>query len=507
MDYLRLAKDAAVNTGHSITGVWDAYVGHDKTPRLLIGVGALMTFVGGMFGSLHLTANSIDIMKNMRPYFAAAREKGLNALMAFVKSFTKYQNAKKQQFDQAAAKAEQELSGGVGELTEAQLKDLEYHIERIKEENSNSAISRTWRGIKKVVGWPFSKIAPLGNSLKFWKRVALEVDEVGFDAEQGAEAADRLVEDITKKTKFLKKIETFPRALRQFFFSYPSLLTTYKFVGRIWNYGFIGRSFVLRPKLWYMMATYPKFFRTTISGESGIQVPTKFNGGLRRTWQTGRFWANYKTNKGFFNTDKEALELIKKYEKDVLPVEGVVTQLAMEKSIKALVRYVDDPKKLEDFFDSAGLPKMGLTNDQIRSGVSPTTGFSSLVDKKIKKILNRKERTYFRAYFNKVFESTMVEYLKEVAIEQGESPESLEGLSPEEIKYATLQHSKYFQVDKDSEKNTRAQRDRAQRIMSQIEKETDIVHWAHNIATGVSKILQRLSVNYQHDTMKSLRDF
>jgi hypothetical protein len=61
------------------------------------------------------------------------------------------------------------------------------------------------------------------------------------------------------------------------------------------------------------------------------------------------------------------------------------------------------------------LPPLARTRPNIKKTGAPTSGITSLVDPKLKK-LSGEERAFFRAYFTKTYDETMRKFVEEFTI-------------------------------------------------------------------------------------------
>ena len=215
----------------------------------------------------------------------------------------------------------------------------------------------------------------------------------------------------------------YKEALSQFFFGFSSHVATRFVLGTTWNMLFIVRSFWLAPSTWYMAVFYPRFFGKALNSPrtTSIHTPTDWNGGLDGFFTTyGKYFARILKKQGFQDLDQ--------FETDIIPYEELAQKVALKKAAHALAKHTNDPSVLEVLLDTTKLNAKGFVPaEQILDGVAgvqPSIGIRKTTDRKIRD-LTLQERTFFRAYYESIFDQIMHELLSQ-KLERVEAQEKVQ---------------------------------------------------------------------------------
>ena len=134
-----------------------------------------------------------------------------------------------------------------------------------------------------------------------------------------------------------ERIHGFGSALRSFLISYPSITEGFTALVRGWNGFTIFRRIFWSPTLWVIQTVYPNFSNVALGDGSSreLNIPTRANGGLdptplamKRVFQ--------------FLTMSSNLDLVRSWERKILPIEKALFREAMEQGFVALVNQVRD---------------------------------------------------------------------------------------------------------------------------------------------------------------------
>ncbi|NCN95214.1 MAG: hypothetical protein GW917_00660 [Bdellovibrionales bacterium] len=474
VDLMGYAADKAAEG--PINGV-PGYFTAENLPKLGVLASAMAGLVFSIYGTLHLTANTMTALRYFsrhKNWINKARSEGKSRLGAYGAAFVKYQNALKLYYDKGLAQAEAQSNKGSQtkfNASEDQIAD-EIMTEIKKKPGIFYRISKALKGSKKAV-----------------ETLTKDLQDAGDRSEEFT--------DSLKGHTHLNQISTLRAALSQFALSYPSTVITSRFNGTLWNYWFMIRSFALKPKSWPLFLTYPELFRIGIDGqEDRLHMPSKLNGGYRTDLDSIKFV--------FGNLDTDAtLKDLKIFEKSVLPVEALAYEVALEKALETLIREVKDPKQLKQFFDSGAVPKANLPPSAIMKGSSPTTGIRSISDPKINK-LSKRNQTFFRSVFNRLYEKTTEAYLKEY----------LKDFNPDVANTKTTAELKNLGVNLTEQMNSLntslqgKERSKVQQRMKALAldllQDGKIVEDSRQVANSFTKIGERMLVNVEHDVIQNL---
>ena len=149
----------------------------------------------------------------------------------------------------------------------------------------------------------------------------------------GVEEPEYLAHDA--ETIAAERIHGFGSALQSFLISYPSITEGFSALVRGWNGFTIFRTVFWSPTLWAVQTLYPNFTNVALGDGSSraLNIPSQANGGLdptplamKRVFQ--------------FLTQSSNLDLIRAWERKVLPVEAALFQKALERGFTALAAEV-----------------------------------------------------------------------------------------------------------------------------------------------------------------------
>ena len=355
LNYARLLGESAETVGSSLGNYGEAYVEGGRLPKLGVLMMAMIALPFMAFAVPHLLSNSIQAGLYMRRHssqWVFYRKRGkLSPWQTFKTLFTRWRQMEKTRYDRLQSETESRISGGTVNFNNQQDEVAQEVLEKLRKREKSPWASRTFMNTKKFItgkGWKNNPPKAKESTPEILNEVDSEMTKLTHTIEEQTQSKVRLGESI-KKVSNVRDIQTFGKALTHFMFSSSSLILTRKFLGTVWNYFFISRSFWKNPSTWYMALVYPKYFRTTIGQGTGLHIATPYNGGLKPVWT---FW-NQKVHKLFGN---ESLKNLAQLEKAILPVEAVAHELAVDAATQALIEYTKHPTQLTQFFDSADPP-------------------------------------------------------------------------------------------------------------------------------------------------------
>jgi len=296
-------------------------------------------------------------------------------------------------------------------------------------------------------------------------------------------------------------IDTFGKAFRHFLLSYPSLTHTLKFVATTWNYIFLSRSFSIHPGTWYMALVYPHFFDRSIRSGKGFVMPSLWNGGERTTLATLK------------GNPHVALEDLKRFEKEILPIEKLVYEESLKKAIAELLKRIDRPSALLEIFDSTFLPSniasTSRTKSEILSSGDSTLGFSSMIDPKIKS-LSAQDKAFFRAYFTRLNEASMSQIVSKMTQKfENDRNQSLDASDKKSYTQQDLKtelvynlsrlqaHERSLYLDPLKPENKKL----VVETVDALSRSSDIVTFANNVTNKLSFFFERKKINFKHDLL------
>lgn len=473
-NFVRLGGHASGTVGESVATTFKSvFMGgwSEGSPAKL---GILMSAMGGLvfsiYGSLHLIANVTSTVKYFsrhRGWIAKARSEGASAFGAYKMAFVKYQNALKIYYDKNLSQSESwgvKFNSAQEDVVDEVLKDLNN-----KKPGFFKRIYRSLTGAQAAT-----------------EKLSQELQTAGDKGEE--------FEEGLKQNSKLNKITTLRKALRQFALSYPSTIITSRTNGTLWNNWFMIRTFMLTPKSWPMFLAFPEFFRVSIQGQgSRLHMPSKLNGGYRHDVD------NFKFVFRNLNTDA-TLKDLKTFETSVLPVEALAYEVALEKSLEALVRRIKDPKMLKKLFDSSVATRPDFPSDMIMqgAGASASTGIRSVGDPKIQN-LSKEDRTFFRSVFDQLYPQITEQYLKGYLNVDSS---------------ASVAELKDTGIDKTAEMmslnrslagpNARVIQNQLKDIANDLLKDGKIVEQSSSIASDFTKIGERYLLNSEYNVVQKL---
>lgn len=477
-NFVRLMGSAGSTAAAGVPGVAN-YFNADAGGRVAVLGAAMMGLIISIYGTLHLTANTIGTYR----YFARhqnwiqkARQQGASRLGAYKQAFVKYQNALRLYYDRALSAAEAKT-------------------------NKNTANVRFNRAQNEVAAEVLADLQNksgglLGRVSSSFEGAPKAIEKQTAEMSDAGDKAHVYIESLKKHTH-LNTITTVRAALAQFALSYPSALITSRFGGGLWNYWFMIRSFSMAPKSWPMFLTYPEMFRVGIDGQDGrLHMPSRMNGGRRSILENIRFTVKN------WSSDVD-LDDLRAFEKAMLPIEAIAYEVSLEKALEALIQEVKDPKQLKEFFDSTALAGPNIPHAAIMEGASPSTGIRSISDPKIKK-LSAEGRSFFRATFNQLYESTTEIYVRRYV--ENFVPGAKDTQTIEDLKEIGLQATGAIQADVTKIKGHRALhvQKEIQKIAAQLMEDGRIVGKARQLSSSYAKVGQRFLLNAEHDVVAKL---
>lgn len=210
---------------------------------------------------------------------------------------------------------------------------------------------------------------------------------------------------ITPKKKFrffekhfsgLKEKMSIPpvvKALSHFLFSLSSVTNTCTTTAKVWHAWFKVRTFVWYPSAWVVTALYPSYFNTALSAESGLHLPTKWNGGSLTVLDRVQRWF-------ISGQDRKTVE---EFEKRILPYEEKIHEAVMKASLKATLDASTD-------LNAAHMVVKNLGDHSRKAWL--IEGMAA------------EQKVYFNAYFTTLFDTSMEKLVQAIQATDAEvSPE------------------------------------------------------------------------------------
>ncbi|MBP5296884.1 MAG: hypothetical protein J6Y94_06085, partial [Bacteriovoracaceae bacterium] len=190
------------------------------------------------------------------------------------------------------------------------------------------------------------------------------------------------------------KITSLRQALLSFICSWATLTRTIKAYTSFWWDGyFTARNFVpfltFNPKKFVIspfqagaLLWYPKYYGTSMSGYKRdlFTIPSKLNGGKQNLGEftarhlmkaVGRSTQNLSprlqqqilslfnfTGIPFIVGTKEHIELLEKFEAQIIPAERLLQQAVLNKALEALLEFSDNPRELLKLMEEGGLQRI-----------------------------------------------------------------------------------------------------------------------------------------------------
>ena len=455
----------------------EAYFAEGKLPRTAIGIGAI-------FGTLYLTlfvphlyVNTVRLVKDLRGNGLLRAEDRLRGLISHLRrkiargmttghidsdesnskdssssekifsdtlkqAFIDRQNREQENYLATLSEAEGELTG-VNEFDTNDDLDANHIVRELEKTYSNGPISRMR---KKIANTAFSR------------RLSRESSE---------------------------KIENFRGALVHFLFSYASFTNSGYAYTKLWNSWFAMRSFLWSPVLWITFLTYPNYFKTVIRKNGTVTIPSMLNGGKRPFYEEFSLRMKNAVRKrkpvssdlstGAAGDETQFsssfLEKLRIWEEKIIPVEGEINRLAVQKSFDALLLFIEDNRELRRLF--------------LQNGINHITDTALLK-------LSFTNKTFFRSYFTGLYEKSMRIFLKEILIKTSDISPS-ENTSFKDLKSLLLNNPEDIKI---SAKN-------AQRIVNEAISDSEIFEQAKK--TAASKLSSGVfSLNFTHHLFKLL---
>ncbi len=411
-NYGDLSVDATITSTTGVAHVYPNYIEDGRWPKFLWGLVSVLKIPLFAFGVIHIASNTVNILGSLKKSRNSLSEDQKTWINALHRAATK----NKETFDKQRAEAERKISGSdVLNISPEDVDILEQHIKQLnadekdrlnlRELNYKSNNPSRLQRMKSTLAKQLGIFKPL-------RTLSAKVYENSKDILYNGKyfsGLRNLISSVASNNLF-DNSRIAISALRQFYLSQASLRTLFKTGAQIWNFFFVPRSFALNPKMWAMPLVYPMFFQETTKDLSSQRFPSTYNPGLNG-WLLKLKLAASKMNpidvtenrvlsKVLYS--KPSLYQLRRFEVLTKNAEPRIIKLAVKKAQSALLESLEDPDKILAIFDSA----------QLNGKVS--TGVINLYDKKLKKQLTVKERSYFRLVFTRTYESLMKDYWSEV---------------------------------------------------------------------------------------------
>ncbi|NDG83478.1 MAG: hypothetical protein EBX52_00385 [Proteobacteria bacterium] len=257
-----------------------------------------------------------------------------------------------------------------------------------------------------------------------------------------------------------ERIHSFGSALQSFLISYPSITEGFTSLVRGWNGFTIFRRVFWSPSLWVIQTLYPNFSNVALGdgAEKELTIPSRANGGLdptpvalQRVFQFLTFSSN--------------LDVIRAWERKIMPVERAILAEAMHHGFSALV-------------------------DQVRSEGgdlrSVFQNLTSLSDHRFQE-LSWKQKVFFMRYVESVTARSLQKLLSGVAADAGLIDPGAGELKITELKKQTLGLVDRITIDEET----------AKRLVSEVVAEGTALKDAKKTASRFNPgvMLDRLRLN------------
>jgi hypothetical protein len=512
LNFGRLYNIAVID---SVTGAFKSgiYFTHENFPKFMVGITAVASAAYLSFGIAHIIRNAVVTYSYMKDNLAKFQAKSSSRLEAFKEAFIVQQENERSAYEKLQVMNERERLEGEKKKIANYVKELSEKGFEIK--NSDEYTPEETEAIKKII----NELEPPTKFKKALNELRTSSAKVLFAASEKLESENAALNSASKamyrvaqfvegiKVDKTRDIDTFFKAIKHYMFSYASLTYTIKTLTASYSYVFLARTFLPRPSVWYMTIVYPQFFNIAVKAtESEIHNPTIWNGGKESSAKKiGRFRRQSMVD----------ILAMKEWEKAVLPIERIVNELAMEKSIEALFKRLDDPEKILSFFDSThmvtNLPPLARTRPNIKKTGAPTSGITSLVDPKLKK-LSGEERAFFRAYFTKTYDETMRKFVEEFTIKSLPNGsmtriDEITHMSDSELKRVSAQEvSSLKSITENVELDSYRAKLRKQisSLMDEVTVTSKIKQFAEDASSKLGFMFDRINVNYHHNLINTI---
>lgn len=498
--YADLSGEAFVTSTTGWAYMYDAYLADGKWGKFLFGLGSVLLIPLQVYGLAIFVTNSFKLFrKTMEMRQLGQGEYG------FLKSFKMAAIADQNRYWKVNADAEKELSGSDAEkMTELDHRLITEHVDRLN--NGRESLEGLYNEIEKghIVNRSLSRT--FLSTLAGYKKV--------FKFGNSVEATYSR----TQHQMSLDSNVSLGWALKKSFLSYASMVTAESAVGIFWGYLFLFRTFAWDPAKWMMVFIYPNYFSSAIrsfpgtpyarpraanNGQPAVKevkavpgmqnFPSRYDGGLE-LWPAkiqrllSRWTINTRVAKvpGYDKLflSKEALINLDRFEAEVLKAEIVAIEFAKKHAQKALFNMIEDPARLEVFFDSA----------QVEGRVS--TGIRTLFDKKLKTLTTR-ERIFYRAFFTRTYDTLMQRFVSEfsnTSIDSTMDPEIFAKKFVAELRAGEVDQFNFAE-------------NRLAEVEAQVEQTINlraIRDWSTDAANKLSELDTRINVQFRHRLLKDL---
>lgn len=451
-NFIDLAAESAGVASSSIPSLGEQYVNNGRYTYSLTAAGAVFVSLVTAYAVPHFTTNFIRLAQWKKQNSALVQEQVAEAMQETLSpewgSFKKLLFLLKQsivekkvtfilsvedlvnQYNQARADDARRLAEGkkAGEVMEAS------SAKQTIMDHANAPVSNLWA--EQLIGQIETssqlqvsqaslktKANQLMSRAKSWlsksPATSVGVDPVTLatmdQASQWQAASDAstsvaqaMVLPVTKQKTFFNSHMSFIEALKTFTFSYPSLTLTFTSLGNIWGNFFISRSLAYSRASYKMLAIYPKFFSVAAQDMKKVTVPSLFNGGeLSRGELRER-------NKMMSAAD---LQELVNFEKSVVPLEQESYRRALELASNALLKFIEDPKTMNQLISTNELPRVGMAWHELEN-LAPSIGVTKLSSIKLKS-LPQDVQAYFRSFAFSLSNQLTINALKNIGQREG----------------------------------------------------------------------------------------
>ncbi len=382
----------ATFSGISPIKLYETYIADGAWQRTSIGVSSMFTILTIVVGIPHILVNSYYLVKDFRNSPSLDWQKGrpgelLGFLLTF-KHFSITENSKdlKAYKDNVLAKIipnfikrQQDIQSAYINALSDEKKSATASTDAQDIETENRLAQEFIDSFEKERQGRKTMLNRLTNS-RIWNVLNDYVDINLPQVKHGIYSTQAAM------SRF-KNIENFAGAMSHFLFSFAAFTKSGVFYTTSWNYFFLLRALVFKPKLAVTFLFFPNYFRRSVATDLGkITPPSFWNGGTRWIWQ--------EISQHFDRTkDKEYFEQARIFESEVVEVEKTANAEALKEAYKALQRYLK--------YKSSDVIKLSEQKEKLTSNAFKDLSYDA--------------KSLFTVYYDKLIEVSMSVYLRRVA--------------------------------------------------------------------------------------------
>ena len=457
-NFFDLGWDSVVETvkGLKPQNFYQAYLADGKSAKFAVGVSAIFATGLAIIATPLLVVNSWMLARDLK------RKGKVN-----VEGFIERQQEQLAAYLNVQSETQKKLSERFGAESNTQFTSKD--TEEVKQILKN--VSERDRGyLKQALDW--AKKSSRGfrqgfvEKLNSWKVFRKKTYDTPGEALTGepesvaqAETADGF-EVHDNQIIARERIHSFGSALQSFLISYPSITEGFTSLVRGWNGFTIFRRIFWSPSLWVIQTLYPNFSNVALGdgATKEMTIPSRANGGLdptpvamKRVFQFLTFSSN--------------LDVIRAWERKIIPIEKAILAQAMEHAFSALVEQVrNEGGDLKPLFKN----------------------LTSMSDHRFQE-LSWKHKIFFMRYVESTTARSLQKLLTGIATDSGAIDPEAGELSIPELKKKTLNQIDQLQIDEST----------AKRLVSEVVAEGRALQDARKTASRFNPgvMLDRLRLN------------